>query len=288
LIVIRNNIKEFENKRKFDIFRYKLISILKMQDRRKKILELLADKGALSVGELSILLKVSEVTIRSDLKILGEEGRIERSHGGASIIEERLRQEYSFQVRQNQNSEKKYKIGEYAASLVSPFDSIVMDASSTVLTMAKALRNRKDIEDVTVIPTGVWTAVELMSCNKINTLLPSGYLRGISGTIYSSSTNEFFKNIKIQKAFLGASGISVNDGAMDTHLLEIELKRHITEIAAEVILLIDGSKFGQTGLASFAGLKNISKIITDNSAPSKLIKAFKSAGVEIIVVNKRR
>ena len=255
-----------------------------MIDRHKKILDVLATKDNVSVAELSKILSVSEVTIRADLTSLAEEGKVQRIHGGAQLLEERVRQEHSFQIRRNQNSDSKIKIGKYAAQFVDSLDSILLDSSTTVLAMAKALRDRNDLKETTVIPTGVWTAIELMSCANINVLMPSGYLRSISGSITGLPTSEFFENLNIQKAFLGAWGVSIEHGLTDSHLLEIELKKMIIKKAREVIILVDGSKFLQNGLASYSNLRNISKIITDNKAPKNIIKKIKSLGIDVHIV----
>ncbi len=256
-----------------------------MIDRHKNILKVLAANDIVLVAELSKILSVSEVTIRADLTTLAEEGKVQRVHGGAQLLEERIRQEHSFQIRRNQNSDSKMRIGKYAAQFVDSFDSILLDSSTTVLAMAQALRDRDGLKETTVIPTGIWTAIELMSCSNINVLMPSGYLRSISGSITGLPTSEFFENLNIQKAFLGAWGVSIEHGLTDSHLLEIELKKMIIKKAKEVIILVDGSKFQQNGLASYSETKNVSKIITDNNAPKNIIKKINALGISVHVVN---
>ncbi len=254
-----------------------------MTVRHKKILELLSGQEKLSVNELSKLLDVSEVTVRSDLNTLSKNGKVERMHGSAHIIEERVKQEYSFQVRKNLNSSIKDKIGRIAAGFVNTLDSILLDSSSTVLALAHALRNKPELKEITVVPTGVWTAIELMGCQNINVLLPGGYLRHTTGSITGLPTSNFLNDIIIQKAFLGAWGISLNNGVTDTHLVEIELKKNIVKRAKEIILLVDGSKFSQTGLAVYADISQLSKVITDSTAPKSEIKNLQRNGVEIII-----
>ena len=255
-----------------------------MSIRHQKILEILAAEGNLSVSKLSGMLSVSEVTIRTDLTQLAKEGKVLREHGGAQLLEERVRQEYSFQTRKSQNFELKNKIGIAATKNVQPGDSLLLDSSSTVLAMANALRDREDLREITVIPTGVWTAIELMSCANINVLMPSGYLRSISGSITGLPTSDFFENLNINKAFLGVWGISIQDGLTDSHLLEVELKKKIIQKAREVIILADGSKFNQSGLASYSDFSKVSKIITDKSAPIKVMKELRKKGIEIEIV----
>ncbi len=145
--------------------------------RQQKILELLASKEGMTVGELSKLLEVTEATIRADLNTLSKQGKVSRVHGGAQLIEERVRQEYNFQTRKSLNSARKQKIGKLAAGLVNSYDSILLDSSTTSLALAHLLRRREDLREVTVVACGVWTAIELMGCQNINVLLTGGYLR---------------------------------------------------------------------------------------------------------------
>ena len=256
-----------------------------IQSRQQKILELLGAKEAVSVSELSKSLNVSEVTIRTDLNNLAKLGKIDRTHGGAYLIEERLKQEYTFHARKSLNFQKKQKIGELASTFVKSSECLLLDASTTVLALAYALKKRNDLKDITVIPTGIWTALELMGSSNINVLLPGGYLRHTSGSITGLPTNDFLGDLIIQKAFLGAWGISCAEGLTDTHLVEIELKKFIISRSREIIVLVDGSKFRQIGLSAYASINQISKIITDASAPVEEIKKLRTEGVEVLVAD---
>lgn len=254
-------------------------------DRKQSILDLLAGKDTVSVKELSSELKVSEVTIRADLDALEEMGKVIRFHGGARLAENRYKQEFNFQTRKLLNLQKKIEIGKAAAALVESNDSILADASTTALAMASALRRREDLFDITVLPTGIWTAIELMGCVNFNVLLPGGYLRHTSGSITGIATQDFFNGLIIQKAFLGAWGVSAEQGITDSHLVEVELKKSILSRVKEVIILADGSKFQQSGLASYAALDQVTKLITDSSAPEDELELIRQMGVEVIVVD---
>jgi DeoR/GlpR family transcriptional regulator of sugar metabolism len=257
----------------------------KIQFRQQKILELLAGKEQVTVSELGKILNVSEVTIRTDLNNLVKLGKIDRTHGGAYLTEERLKQEYTFHARKSINFSKKQKIGALASAFVNSSECLLFDASSTVLALAQVLKKKSELKDITVIPTGIWTAIELMGCSNINVLLPGGYLRHTSGSITGLPTNGFLSDMLIQKAFLGAWGISLAEGLTDINLVEIELKKFIISRSREIIVLVDGSKFRQIGLKAYAGLNQISRIITDSSAPPEEIEKLRNAGVEVLVAN---
>jgi DeoR/GlpR family transcriptional regulator of sugar metabolism len=253
--------------------------------RHQKILEYISANEHASVAELSTRFDVTEVTIRSDLKALAKTGRVARTHGGARLVEERLRQEYTFQTRKSLNWPVKQKIGDAAAPLVNSTDSILLDSSTTALALANALDRRNDLKDVTVIPTGIWTAFALMGSQHIHVLLPSGYLRHTSGSITGLPSQDFFSGLIIQKAFLGAWGVSYANGLTDTHLLEIDLKRNIVSKVKEIIVLVDGSKFHQSGIASYASIDQISTIITDSTAPVEVLQRIEGRGIRVLIAN---
>ena len=95
---------------------------MSLNDRQKRIVDTLVTKENTTVEELSALLKVSSVTIRSDLAQLSRQGKVERTHGGARIAVERIRQEQTFATHLRVNAAAKIAIGELAAKLVAPND----------------------------------------------------------------------------------------------------------------------------------------------------------------------
>jgi DeoR/GlpR family transcriptional regulator of sugar metabolism len=216
-----------------------------MNQRQNEILEMLLSKPMVTVLEFSDHFEVSEVTVRSDLSYLEKLGRVTRTRGGARLAGERVRQEYSFSTRQRINAAQKYKIGKLAASLINPMESILLDSSTTAVAVAQALCERDELKDITVVPTGLWTAIEVLACPSNNVLLTGGYVRHTTGSITGMPANDFLKSFNFHKAFLGAWGVTEEDGFSDSHLLEVELKRLIVERAQEVIVVVDGSKFGR-------------------------------------------
>ena len=254
-----------------------------LDERKQKIIEYIAGNETMSVKELSKLLEVSEATIRSDLDVLEESGKIARFHGGARLIGNRHKQEFDYQIRKNLNFQRKKKIGVVAAELVDSNDAIVLDASTTSFALAQALIKRNYLKHVTIIPFGIWTAVELLGHDNFNIMIPGGYLRHATASITGMPTVDFFEGLIVQKAFLGAWGISAENGLTDRHLQEVELKKLIIGKAKEVIVMVDGSKFEQSGFASYASINQVSKIITDHTAPENELDKIRQMGVEVLL-----
>lgn len=254
-----------------------------INDRQQRILETLLVQQTATVAELSELLQVSAVTIRNDLSQLVEQGRVVRTHGGARISSGRARQELTFATRQQIRAGYKQRIGELAATLVEPLDSILLDASTTAVAVAQALKHNQAHHDITVVATGIWTALELVDARHINVVLAGGSVRSITGSLTGSITNQVLGTFNFNKVFLGAWGLTLGEGLTDSHLAEVELKRIIVNRAQNVVAVIDGSKFGRRGLASFASVDRLTHVVTDETAPQEMVESLHQRGVKVLV-----
>ncbi|HHY79808.1 MAG TPA: DeoR/GlpR transcriptional regulator, partial [Thermoanaerobacter sp.] len=112
------------------------------EERRLKIAEIISKDKSISVSELSKLFNVSESTIRRDLHVLEEKGFIQRTHGGA-ILNAGTHYEPAFFEKEDVELEAKRKIGKIAASMIEEGDSIILDAGTTTLEIARNLKNMK-------------------------------------------------------------------------------------------------------------------------------------------------
>lgn len=254
-----------------------------INERQQQILETLLRVQSASVAELSAQFEVSAVTIRNDLSQLAELGRVVRTRGGARIADGRTRQELTFATRQRIRAEHKRHIGLLAASLVQPHEAILLDASTTAAAVGRALKANLAVDDVTVVTTGIWTALELLDAPHIQVVLSGGYVRNTTGSIAGAITQRVLESFFFNRVFLGAWGITLNEGLTDTHLAEVELKQLVIARARELVAVVDGSKFGRLGLAAFAPVERISCVVTDASAPADDVAALRASGVRVLV-----
>ncbi len=259
-----------------------------MNQRREQIVNILSERERVTVNELSEMLSVSSVTVRGDLNFLAEEGRIVRVHGGAALAKPSLRQEMTFAARQRRHAAEKHALAKLAATLVKPTDSILLDSSTTALAVGQAIKDSPNITNLTVITTGLWTAVAIMDSPNIHTIMAGGSLGSTSGSVNGPITRDMLAKYHINRAFVGALGITLEKGLSGNDPLENELLQHIIERASEVIAVVDGSKFGLTGLASFARIDQLNYVVTDDSAPPELIEALREGGTQVLVATVER
>jgi DeoR family transcriptional regulator of aga operon len=253
-----------------------------INERQQQIVDILLAQKTATVAELSDLLDVSAVTIRNDLNLLADSGRVLRTHGGARIADGRLHQEQTFATRQRLNADQKQAIGDLAATLITPLEPILLDGSTTAVAVARALKRQSIQHELTVVTTGIWTALELLGSPYINVVLAGGYVRNVTGSITGSITMQVLERFSFSKVFLGAWGINLNEGVTDTHLAEVELKQRIIDRAKDVVIVADSTKFGRTGLSSFASINQITHIVTDSAAPPDMVEILQARGVTVL------
>ena len=250
--------------------------------RREKILGVLQTKHSATVGELSKACKVSTVTIRQDLNRMAQDGLLTRTRGGA-MLTDRANRELNFSARDRLNADAKLRIGALAASLVNPGDSIILDASTTALYVVRAIMKRQDLHDLTIITNGIQTALELVNRQDITTILTGGILRMTSVSLVGAIGWEVLAKINANKGFFGTRGISIEAGLTDVNMLEANLKKAMVERCQEVIAVADASKFGEMSLVSFAPIDKVTRIITDSSAPQRVLDPLRERGVQVML-----
>jgi DeoR/GlpR family transcriptional regulator of sugar metabolism len=251
-------------------------------ERHQRILGLLSTRGDAQVSELSGVLGVSDVTVRSDLATLAQRGLVVRTHGGA-VLPDRFPRELTFATREISNVELKRRIGDDAAQLIQHGDSIVLDASTTALQVARALRTMR-LQDITVITNGVHTALELLDLPGVSTILTGGQLRATPVSLTGALAADMLAKVHASIGFFGSKGLTVTHGMTDVNLQEVEMKRALARVCERVVALVDHTKLGDVGLATFVPLDQLDLVISDTDADRELVAELERAGVEVRLV----
>ena len=256
-------------------------------DRLDRIAALLRERRTIAISELSAMFAASEATIRRDLTKLERQGLLERTYGGAvSLYFPSLNAPLSMQALHL--VPEKQAIALAAAELVSDDETIVLDAGTTIVQLAHALKNRRNLtvitnstrvmneiygrEGVTVIVTG----------GEISTpheLPPQGDLI-MTGPVAEATLRRF----RPSKAFLSTAGITLSDGLTITSFPQTQIKQLMIEISTKVILLTDSPKFGHVSYSVVAPVDVLDRVITDSSIKPEDRTALESRGIDVIVV----
>lgn len=249
----------------------------KTAQRRSLILEELDKNGQVDVNELSELLGVSEVTIRNDLDKLASNNLLIRAHGGAFKTSNIA---LTVNEKKRLNIDVKRKIGKKAASLINEEDSIILDSGTTTFEISNNLR---EFNRITVISNALDIINNLAEKPYVEVFMPGGYLKEFSMSLVGPMAERNLKQLFCNKLFLGVDGIRLNQGVFTHHMEEAYLNQIMIEIAEEVILVADSSKFHKSGLAFICGFDKIDKIVTDGGISSTEIAFFEKNNIEIVI-----
>ena len=253
------------------------------RERQEHIARIVEEHGRARVTELAVRFGVSTVTIRKDLLALEGEGRVVRTHGGA-IAADRSRAELAFDVRDRLQPDEKRRIGAAGAALVQDGESIVMDASTTALSVARHLKGRGGWTNLTVLTNGLRLAGELAGHPGIAVLMLGGRVRWEALSVVGQLGDGLFDRINVQKAFVGAAGFTVDSGLADATDEEAQIKRSMVAAAREVIALVDHTKWERVAFATFCRTDAITTVLTDDEAPPAMVRALLDRGVDVRLV----
>jgi DeoR/GlpR family transcriptional regulator of sugar metabolism len=253
------------------------------EERRKRILDYLIRHNRATVKELAELLNVSKVTLRADLNFMESEGLLQRTHGGATLIESRpeLQPTTSFSVREKTNQTEKRAIGKIAADMVSTGQCIILDASSTCLEMARILVKQQ--KRLTILTNGIMTALELRENPQFTVILIGGILRLGSAGLEGNLGSHILKEIHVDTMYTSANGFVYDDGLTDFNVYEVELKKSMASSAQRIVALLDHTKIGHSSIASFVAPQDIDLIITDSGVAEEDLVKLRQMGLEVVV-----
>jgi DeoR/GlpR family transcriptional regulator of sugar metabolism len=249
------------------------------QIRRNQLIHILKEEHKIVVKDAAQLLQVSEGTVRSDLKVLEDEGLLVRTHGGAIPIKSSSGS--PFNERKLVNQPQKAAIGQAAMKLIDNSYCIILDASSTGLVMARCLAAATNL---TVITNGLATAQLLAQNTQINVIITGGAVRPGSSEIEGLLGKMVLSQIHADILFTSAHGLSIEHGLTEFSLQEAELKKAMAANANKVVALIDSSKLNRRSLATSVEFMQIHTVITDSGADPAFISSLREQHIEVIVV----
>lgn len=251
-----------------------------MQHRRNKIIEMMKEDGTVSVKKLTGAFDLTEATIRSDLRVLQQQGYIQRYHGGATLLDGKQHTHAMLPVRQTQLSEKD-AIGQLAASFIEPGDTIILDAGTTTTAVANHLSHLKRLS---VITNAVNIALQLGGEPGVKILLAGGTFKFPTLSTSGDKAASFFDNILAEKLFLATACISPRVGLSYPSETDIKMKTAMINSANTVFVVADSTKIDKISMFALpCEWRKLHYLITDSGITPGAKTAFEALGVTVLV-----
>ena len=247
-------------------------------ERRNHILEKIQEEKKVVVAELSRQFEVSEETIRRDLDRLEEEGHIIKGYGGA-VLNEASVMELPHNVRRRVNTAAKQKIGELVCREIEENDHIFLDASTTSVFIAKAIKQK---EHLTVITNSIENLLEFSLVTGWDIISTGGQLKAGTMSLYGWKTAETLGAYHADKVFLSCKGLNMERGITDGNDETAGIKQAMIASAEKVYLAADSSKFGITAFSQICDFERIDAVITEREPEAAWKDYFTANGIELI------
>jgi DeoR/GlpR family transcriptional regulator of sugar metabolism len=250
------------------------------RQRREEIVALATTTGLASVEELATAFEVTASTIRRDLAQLTAEGRLARTYGGAMAL--LAHSETSLRQRSSEAHEAKRGIARWAASQVRAGETVLLDAGSTVGALAHELRGTSPL---TVATTGLTALEELADVDDVHVECLGGTLRHVSHGFVGPLTEAALERMTFDRVFLGADGVTADQGICEAELEQTRLKELMARRAERVYVLAHAAKLGRRPFHAWFRLTDEWTLVTDDTVESDALAPFLAAGIDVVVVD---
>jgi DeoR family transcriptional regulator, fructose operon transcriptional repressor len=251
---------------------------MQQERRHRVILEMINNQDFLSVHEIVTKCNASEITARRDLALLESKNLIIRTHGGA-VKSKATDNLFNYNLKINENAEQKISICRKASEFICNNDIIFIDCGTTLIHLTKFITR---FDSLTVITNSLPVVSELINFSKIKLIIIGGEAIGERKAIYGTVAERSIGQYHADKAFIGATGVSVLKGLTSSDENESAITLKMAENADQVFLLCDSSKIERNSFVQFAPLSKINYLITDEGIEESLINAYKEHNVSII------
>lgn len=253
---------------------------MKRAARRQLILEMIEAQGKVQVSDLSARTSVSSMTIRRDLEQLEDIGALVRVHGGAVTAESRS-YEPGFHARSARNTEEKERIGAAAATLIKEGETLALDAGSTSMQVAEALKGRRNLR---VLAMSLRIANLLGDEPGIVLMVPGGTVRAHERVIYGSTTEQAFSDLYFDTFIGTAGGVDLEGGITEYDFDDCQVKRAAVASARRFVVVADHSKLDKVAFARVSSLDRVDTLVTDSEgADSAVVKNADATGLNVVL-----
>ena len=215
---------------------------MNLPPRQQQILELVRERGYVSIEEMAQLFVVTPQTIRRDINQLAEMNLLRRYHGGAAY--DSSIENTAYAMRADQMRDEKQRIAEAIAAQIPDHASLFINIGTTTESIARALLNHNHLK---IITNNLHVASILSGKDDFEVLLAGGNVRRDGGVVGQASV-DFITQFKVDFALVGISGIDEDGSLLDFDYQEVRVSQAIIANARQVILAADSSKFGRNAM----------------------------------------
>lgn len=255
-----------------------------VEERRKKVLELVKGRGFVALTDLANELHTSESTLRRDLEFWDQQGQLKRTHGGARPVESGSPDGLpALEDRVATAVVEKRLIAQAMSQRIADGTSILLDGGTTTLELARLLVGRP----MQVVTNSLPIATLLSQSREPDVILLGGFVYPRTGVALGPTTVEQLKNTHVTQAILSCHGVTAQ-GLFNHNQLLVETQRAMLRSAEQSFVLADHTKLNRTALNQLCPLDGISTLIVDAGLTPDAKTWLMESGVTLIIAGSSR
>lgn len=244
------------------------------RERQDRILERLRQHGRVVAADLAVEFRVSEDSIRRDLRDLAARNLCKRVYGGALLSPSAA----PLAERRRENIERKRALAAVAASLVTPRQILFIDAGSTNLAIASALPERYDLTVVTNAPD---VALAVIGRPGFEVLVIGGRIDPDIGGAIGSMALRQIQGIRADLCFPGVCAADAETGLWTFDTEEVVLKRAMIEASGETVLVATREKLITAATHHTAPAKSVAHLVVERTTDAEILDAWRAVGITV-------
>jgi DeoR/GlpR family transcriptional regulator of sugar metabolism len=234
------------------------------EERRDAIVDAVEREGRVLAAELATRLATSEDTIRRDLRELDAAGLLRRVHGGAI----RRQPEPSFSERATTDLPRKTALAHGLRACIRPDDTVLIDAGSTHLALARLL---DDGCAATIVTNSPQIALALGAFQRTRIVLLGGTYHPALGATVGAATLAEVARLRLDLALVGVCGLDPARGVSASDPEEAALKSAMFAASARHAVAALNERFDDSAPFLFGASAEIDHLVLEHDAPAASI-----------------
>ncbi|CAG9409986.1 DeoR/GlpR family DNA-binding transcription regulator [Providencia sp. PROV188] len=250
-------------------------------ERRDFIYRYVYEHQTVSINDLVGLMNVSHMTVRRDIRMLEEEGKVVGISGGVRL-NDALRQELPWSEKARLHHQTKREIGQFASSLVEDGQVVYLDAGTTTFEIARVLGERFNL---TIVTNDFSIMQYLMNKSQLNLYHTGGQVDKRNHSCVGNTAAAMLQTLNVDIAFISTSSWDLQHGVSTPHEEKVQIKQTLLDVARRCVLVSDSSKFGKYGMFRVCPLDQLHDIICDQHLPSDVVQRILEKNIKLHLIN---
>jgi len=254
------------------------------EERLRLIMEMIYEKKKVFVKELANRFGKSASSIRLDLTELESRGLINRTHGGAILVDT-VNNTYVvdkkyLRLREETAKEEKQRIGKAAIELINDGDSIMIDGGTTTYYVAQNLNKKRGL---TIITTSFYLLPVLLEISDAKIYLTGGLIHRDFEDLIGDISNDSIRRFKPDNVIIGIDGMSIKSGFTSTESSIRQIKKQMKQVGGRTVVVADSTKIGKVCPRHVLDINDVYAVVTDTGASQKFIQSFSKLDTKLIL-----